>query len=64
LARRSSNFEDPDGLALEIVGGPWKPAPTAMWKKSPVPAENALRGFHTVAVSEAEIGLTHALVTE
>jgi len=57
-------FEDPDGLALEIVAAHGSLPPTAMWKKSPVPAENALRGFHTVAVSEAEIGLTHALVTE
>jgi glyoxalase family protein len=57
-------FEDPDGLALEIVAARGGPPPTAAWKKSPVPAEHALRGFHTVAISEAEIGLTHALVTE
>jgi glyoxalase family protein len=57
-------FEDPDGLALEIVAAPGSLPPTVPWKNASVPLEHALRGFHTVTLSEAEIGLTHALVTE
>src|SRR5208282_231928 len=46
-------FGDPDGLGLEIVAAAGPLAATAEWGKSPVAPEHALRGFHTVTLSEA-----------
>ncbi|PTY06119.1 ring-cleaving dioxygenase [Opitutaceae bacterium EW11] len=56
-------FEDPDGLSLEIVA---TAAPTAFqpWKDSGVPAERQLRGFHSVTLSEAGYERTQALLTQ
>ncbi|HXN35765.1 MAG TPA: ring-cleaving dioxygenase [Opitutaceae bacterium] len=56
-------FSDPDGLVLEIVAPAGALPATVEWAKSPVPSEHALRGFHTVSLSEATQGFTGDLVT-
>jgi glyoxalase family protein len=56
-------FRDPDGLGLEIVSLPGSAPATSEWKLSPVPPEHALRGFHTVTLSEAAYEATRALVS-
>ncbi len=54
LGEESLAFSDPDGLDLELVAGPgtesregWIP-----WEEGPVPADQAIRGIHAVAVKE------------
>ena len=56
-------FADPDGLLLELVahdGGDDRPP----WQSGPVPAEHAIRGFHSVAFLESGYEATAALLTE
>jgi catechol 2,3-dioxygenase-like lactoylglutathione lyase family enzyme len=56
-------FEDPDGMRLEIVGADQAKA-FQPWIGSPVPAEMQLRGFHSVTLVEAGYELTQALLTK
>jgi glyoxalase family protein len=44
-------FDDPDGLAVEIVARPEGDGGEA-WEQGPVPAEHAIRGISGVALSE------------
>ncbi len=55
-------FKDPDGLALELVACRSDPAPT-FWADGPVPAEHALRGFHSVTLWEERAEVTADLLT-
>ena len=55
-------FEDPDGLKIELVVAD-QPAEFPAWAKSPVPAAMQLRGFHSVTLSESGREMTHALLT-
>jgi glyoxalase family protein len=55
-------FEDPDGLALEIVVA-GQPGAFQPWPKSPVPVAMQLRGFHSVTLAESDGGPTQALLT-
>lgn len=54
---------DPDGIELELVGTttnqPWVP-----WPDSPVAAEQAIRGFHSVTMTVAEATKTVELLTD
>ena len=43
-------FEDPDGTAVEIVGV--GASAGEAWEAGPVPVEHAVRGFHSVTISE------------
>ena len=43
-------FDDPDGLPLELVGGSADARPG--WDGGPVTVEHAIRGFHSVALAE------------
>ncbi len=57
------SLQDPDGLALELVAhrqAELRPA----WKEGPVPAEDAIRGIHTVTLSEDGYERTAKLLTE
>jgi glyoxalase family protein len=57
------SLQDPDGLALELVAHPQvhhRPA----WKEGLVPAEHAIRGVHTVTLSEDGYERTARLLTE
>lgn len=54
---------DPDGLALELVaheGADERPG----WERGPVPAEHAIRGFHSVTLSEQAYEATAELLTD
>lgn len=42
-------FPDPDGMLIELVPHDGVPAP-AHWADGPIPAEHALRGFHSVTL--------------
>jgi glyoxalase family protein len=53
---------DPDGLKLELVAHADMPAVTP-WGGGPVTETEAIRGFHSVTLWEAEIAQTHALLT-
>lgn len=55
-------FEDPDGLKIELVVADQTAAFPA-WAKSPVTAAMQLRGFHSVTLSESGREMTHALLT-
>jgi len=55
-------FEDPDGMKLEIVAADQAKA-FQSWTGSTVPAEMQVRGFHSVTLSEAGYELTQALLT-
>src|SRR6059058_1561337 len=54
---------DPDGLVLELVAHPQAELRPA-WKEGPVPAEYAVRGVHTITLSEDGYERTAELLTE
>jgi glyoxalase family protein len=55
-------LHDADGIELELVGkaddSHWRP-----WRESPVDAEHAIRGFHSVTMTLAETAATLDLLT-
>ena len=53
---------DPDGLALELVAHP-QPELAPAWQDGPVPAEHAIRGLHSVTLTEAGYERTAELFT-
>lgn len=55
-------FDDPDGMKLELVVANQAAAFTP-WAHSPVPAAMQLRGFHSVTLAEGGYERTHALLT-
>ncbi len=64
-------FYDPDGLKLEMVAhaeggaeGSAERSNTAPWLDGPVPAEHAIRGFHSVTLAVRNLGPTARLLTE
>jgi glyoxalase family protein len=57
------SFSDPDGLQLELVATQNRQL-DRVWKDGPVPSEYGLRGFHSVALSEAGLERTTSLLTE
>jgi catechol 2,3-dioxygenase-like lactoylglutathione lyase family enzyme len=56
-------LRDPDGLQLELISSS-SANPDRIWERGPVPAENAVRGFHHVTLSENGYELTASLLTE
>jgi glyoxalase family protein len=73
FGERILSFVDPDGMQLELVGAieivePPPPPPHASkgqpWPGGPVPLEHAIRGFHSVSVSEEGYEDTAKLLTE
>lgn len=60
---RGIAFHDPDGLLVELVEAQMDAAPgVSAWHGSLVPAEMALRGFHSVTLWEADIAATAELL--
>ena len=56
-------FKDRDGTRLAIVGVKGIEANSG-WSSGGVPAENAIRGFHSVSLLVAEAGPTAAILTD
>ncbi|HKX18902.1 MAG TPA: ring-cleaving dioxygenase [bacterium] len=56
-------FSDPDGLPLELVADPRRD-PGRPWPGAPVPAAQAIRGFHSVSLLEHAHHATERLLTE
>jgi len=56
-------FFDPDGLQLELVAHDDVEA-RGPWRDGPVPGEHAIRGFHSVTLSEQRYERTASLLTE
>lgn len=57
------SLRDPDGITLEIVahaGAPEAPP----WEEGPVAAAAAVRGFHSVALTQQELDPTHGMMTD
>jgi glyoxalase family protein len=54
-------FHDPDGIEIELVGAASE-LKVVPWGGSPVPAEHAIHGFHSVAMVVAESGDTVELL--
>jgi glyoxalase family protein len=57
------SFTDRDGLRLELVATSYA-NPDRVWRRGPVPADFAVRGFHHVTLSEAAYEKTASLLTE
>jgi catechol-2,3-dioxygenase len=57
------SLQDPDGLALELVAHP-QAQNRSPWKEGTVPAQHAIRGIHTVTLSEDGYERTAKLLTE
>jgi len=57
------SFSDPDGLKLELVAAQ-NGHLDRVWKEGSVPPQYGLRGFHSVAISEADPERTLSLLTE
>lgn len=56
-------FADPDGMPLEIAADASQPQ-MAVWPRSPVPEEHALKGFHSVTLQVADADDTVKLLTQ
>lgn len=56
-------FHDPDGIRIELIT---TAAPIAVdhWAEGPIPAQHALRGFHSTTLQVQQNGATAALLTE
>ncbi len=55
--------EDPDGLAVELIEQP-DAGERGFWDGGPVPKEHAIRGFHSVTLTEEGYERTAELVAE
>lgn len=55
-------FSDPDGIQLELVAT--DDLPGELWTEGPVSAENAIRGFHHVTLTERDRASTAMLLTK
>src|SRR5579862_1393797 len=62
LGERAIRFNDPDGIALEAVALPQLLGEA--WAAGPVPVEHAIRGFHSVTISEEGYESTAKVLTE
>ncbi len=56
-------FEDPDGLSLALVGVPGAENESA-WAGAGVPAEHAIRGFHSVTLLLRDAAPTRAILAD
>ena len=56
------SFEDPDGMIVELVADE-DPPDVVLWEDGPVPAEHALRGFHSATMWVDEVEGTADLLT-
>jgi Lactoylglutathione lyase and related lyases len=56
-------FADPDGALIELIEST-PSAAVAPWNESPVPAEHAIRGFHSVSATLRNSQETAKLITE
>ena len=56
-------FNDPDGMVVELITST-EPATIQNWANSPVPAEHALRGFHSTTLWVANHAPTGRILTE
>ena len=57
------SLQDPDGLVIELVAHPQAELRPA-WAEGPVPAEYAMRGLHTITLSEDGYERTAKLLTD
>ena len=57
------SFTDPDGMVLELIATD-EPSTIEHWSAGPVPAECALRGFHSVTLCLSEVEMTGKLLTD
>jgi glyoxalase family protein len=63
FGQRSLSFIDPDGIQLELIASE-QANPQRSWSRGPVPAEHAIRGFHSATLSEEGYEHTARLLTE
>jgi glyoxalase family protein len=64
FGERVLRFADRDGMTVEIVGTPDSNPEKAWTDADGIPAEHALRGFHSVTLLEANRAATEKLLTE
>jgi glyoxalase family protein len=58
-------LHDPDGLELELVAHKSAQDKSVnVWKKGPIPAEQAIRGFHSVTLAEEGYERTASVLSE
>jgi glyoxalase family protein len=57
------SLHDPDGLVVELVAHPGAD-PRPPWEEGPVPPEHAIRGLHSVTMTESGFEDTASLLTE
>jgi glyoxalase family protein len=62
-SRQVVRFEDPEGQRLALVDDRGAGDPTAVWNRSPVPAEFQVRGLGPVVISIPTLSPTDALLT-
>jgi glyoxalase family protein len=55
------SFRDPDGIQLEVVAHAGS-APTPPWEQGPIPVSSAVRGFHSLTLTEHDLDPTHAMM--
>lgn len=54
---------DHDGLVIELVAAADTPD-TRPWERGPIPAEHAIRGFHSVTLSQVTTDATHDMLVD
>ncbi len=55
-------FDDPDGMRIELIETATPPA-VRLWEDGPIPADVALRGFHSTTLWLSEIEATAEMLT-
>jgi glyoxalase family protein len=63
VGRATLTFQDPEGQRLELVDDGGKPGGTP-WERSPVPAEMAIRGLHSVTLLVERLASTEQTLTQ
>ncbi|MGH3322793.1 MAG: ring-cleaving dioxygenase [Streptosporangiaceae bacterium] len=57
------SFHDPDGLVVELSAHP-EADPRPPWERGPIDPEHAIRGLHSVALTESGFEATAGLLTD
>jgi glyoxalase family protein len=61
--RLAIDFEDPEGQRLTLIDDHGAGDPSVPWRKSPVPAENQIRGLGPITLSVPQLRSTEEILT-
>jgi glyoxalase family protein len=57
------SLRDPDGITLELVAHAGAPE-AAPWERGPIGVDTAVRGFHSITMTEQDLDPTHGMMVD